>query len=126
MKSRGLTVVNYLMVAAFAVCAAVQLNDPDSILWIAIYALAAGICLGVGARLLPWWVPGAALVASISFGVVLATQAEGVKWADITSSLSMKTLEVEKAREAGGLIIVGIWMAVLTVVSRSNKGRGSA
>jgi hypothetical protein len=125
MKSRGLTVINYVMVAAFVLCAAVQLNDPDSWIWVGIYAVAAGISLGVGARLLPWWVPASALVASVTVGVVLATQAEGVSWDDLTSRLSMKTLEVEKAREAGGLLITGAWMGVLTFVAAKTKGKAA-
>lgn len=113
--------MNYAMVAALTLCAVVQYNDPDAWLWVAIYVVAAAICLGVGARLLPWWVPAVAAAAALVYGVIVGSQAEGVSWSDLTSSLSMKTLEVEKAREAGGLVITGVWLAVLTFVARARK-----
>jgi len=38
-------IINYILFGVFAIFAFLQLNDPDEILWFAIYLIVAGVCL---------------------------------------------------------------------------------
>jgi hypothetical protein len=97
--------------ALFALSAVVQLNDPDWLPWFAFYVAGGLACLAVprGTR---GWVPAVAL-ALIALGWAAGIAAGGLEpitWEELTGDLRMKTLNVERHREIGGL---GISAALL-------------
>jgi hypothetical protein len=119
-------IVNGVMAVLFAVAVAVQYNDPDPIRWMAIYGAAFIVTVMIAAR---GWAP--VFAAAIVGGIALAW---GVYWA-VTSGAplllyehmfdawEMKNTAIEEAREASGLLIVAVWMAVVGAVSA--RGRRS-
>ena len=113
------TVLNAIFLIIYLLCAAVQYNDTDAILWICWYLAAAGMCI-VEFRLEPprWppWVLAAISVAWI--GTLLPSIVGQVSLEDIFTSISMKTNTVEQAREIGGLLLVGLWAGVLSCRER--------
>lgn len=108
--------LNGLFFLAFCLSVAVQYNDPDPWSWSLLYGAAAGCCLAWQLGKLRW--PISALIASAAllWALWLMPQFIGkVEIADIFASLSMKTKDVEEAREAGGALLVFLWMFVLSV-----------
>ena len=107
------------MAALFAVCVVLQYNDPDPIRWMLIYGTAMGISillpfdrrvatagLAVGAIALVWAV---ILISGIWGKVALS---------DIVEKMSEKGGAVEEEREAGGMLIEGVWLALASLVRR--------
>jgi len=112
-------IVNALMVLLFASGVLVQVNDPDPIRWMAIYAAAAAVALtwavrgtvpavaplGVGLVALVW---GASMVAGgPGFGV----------YGGMFAAWEMDSVATEEAREGTGLLIIASWMGVLAWTS---------
>jgi hypothetical protein len=108
-----------IMAPIFLLSAGLQYNDPDPLRWIAIYAVAGGVCLlawldkpvrafavivGLGA--LAWALP-------LAYGVL-----DAVAVADLTLSMSDERPEIEEAREAVGLLIIAFAMGVIAVWPR--------
>lgn len=119
MKSKAITLLNYLMLIIFLLSVVVQYNDPDPFLWMGIYGLAAIICIFAVLDRLPWAMSALMALASLGFVLFLAPQVIGkVSFSELFGSMYMKSLVVEKAREMGGLLIVAVWMILLTVKVR--------
>ncbi len=101
------------MAALFGVCVALQYNDPDPVIWMAIYG--AGMLVSLA---LPSKKPAATL--GIVVGLVCAMWAGYLiykTWgliglSDLTSKMSEKGGAVEEGREAGGLAIEAVWLLV--------------
>jgi hypothetical protein len=115
MKTRAGRGVSAAMAVLFAFAALVQLNDPDPVRWFAIYAAAcaASIVAATGRRLpsVPF-----ALVSVIALVWAAAIVAGGPRADDygrMFEAWEMRSVPIEEAREASGLLIVGAWMAVL-------------
>lgn len=126
MRPKPFTILNYMMLVVFLLCVLVQFNDPDAGVWVGIYGLGAGTCVLAALKWLHWGLPTAVATVALVWGIVLASGVEGVTWSDLASSLSMKTLEVEEAREAGGLFILALWMGVLAVAARWSRRQPDA
>jgi hypothetical protein len=107
------------MAALFAVCLVLQYNDPDPVRWMIVYGTAMGISallpfdrrvaafgLAVGALALVW---AAILIYGIWGKVALS---------DVVEKMSEKGGAVEEEREAGGLLIEGIWLVLASVYRR--------
>ena len=110
---------NGLFLAAFLLSVAVQYNDPDASVWIALYLGAAGMCLTWYAGRLPRWLPGALLVLCLGWIAFLLPSIIGrVSPAEVVESLAMQSRAVEEAREIGGLLLVGFWAAILCAFPR--------
>lgn len=99
----------------FVLFAAFQYNDPDPQVWIPIYGLAAVACFmvyaGVGQ---PWFyavMGGFYVVAAI---YQWPPRFEGF----LFSEVGMRSLNIEMAREAGGLAICAAVMALLALLMR--------
>jgi hypothetical protein len=119
-------VVNGVMALLFAVAVAVQYNDPDPLRWMAVYGAAFVIALMVAVR------GRGPIVAAAGVGAVALVW--GLYWA-VTSgtpltlyehmfdSWEMKNTSIEEAREASGLFIVAIWMAIVAAQSRKQALR---
>jgi len=111
----AISILNSLFLLAYLLSAAVQYNDPDSLPWIAIYLAAAGMCIARFRNKLPRWMPLTLLTISLVWiGSLLPNVVGQVSMQDIIESISMRTKEIEEAREIGGLAFVAVWAAVLT------------
>ena len=115
---RGLRRVIDLLLAAFlAGCAAVQYNDPDPLLWIALYG-AGSVLLVLAAA--GWRRRWAVLVVLGAYAVVGATLLPGfVDWllhypgSDLTAPMAADRPHIEESRELVGLLIAAAFVAPL-------------
>ena len=119
MKSKVLTILNYSMLAVFLLCVVVQYNDPDPLGWSLIYSAAALNCLFAARWRFHWSMPALVIVVALVAAGTLAPNVIGkVSFGDIFASVRMKSIEVEQAREFGGLFIIATWMTVLLFTAR--------
>ncbi len=115
--------LNGLFLVAYLLSAAVQYNDPDTLPWIAIYLAAALMCLARFTGHQPVWLPATLLVISLAWAGFLLPEVFGqVSPQEVVESLSMRTREVEDAREIGGLLLVATWAAMLTALGFRERG----
>ena len=108
---------NVVAAALFTFAAAVQVNDPDPVLWIAIYA-AAAVVAGLAARrgAAPLLVAVCLGIAALVWGARVAASVPGVEtYTSMFDAWEMRSLAVEQAREASGLFLVAAWMAALVI-----------
>jgi len=108
-----MTVFNAIFLAAFALSALAQYNDPDALPWILIYVAAAAMCAAWYRRRCPRWLPVLLLVVSLVWIGALLPALGAVSFGQIFESVRMQTRAVEEAREIGGLALVAVWSAVL-------------
>lgn len=114
-RPTGFQVANGLAFVAFAASAAVQVNDPDPLRWIAIYAGAAAACLIPARHPIARTVPAAIGVIALVWALVLSPEVVGkTELPDLVAPMQDKTPEIEYGREMLGLLIAAAWMAVLT------------
>ena len=107
-------ILNYIFGAAFLLSALVQLNDPDPWLWTGFYLVACALCGLYALNKLSWQPPMLLAVLALGGSLWLLPQFLGqVDSAEIFESMTMQTRAVEEAREAGGALLVGLWMAAL-------------
>lgn len=103
-----------VMAALFLVAAVLQLNDPDPIVWMAIYAAAALACVLALGRGTPRWLTAAVGVVAVVWAATLAPRVLGaVAPGELFREMGMATLAIEEAREMLGLLIVGAGMLAL-------------
>jgi hypothetical protein len=113
------TVLNAIFLIIYLLCAAVQYNDTDAILWICWYLAAASMCIVEFRLEPPRWPPWVLAVISVAWiGTLLPSIVGQVSLEDIFTSISMKTDTAEQAREIGGLLLVGLWAGVLSYRER--------
>lgn len=94
--------------------AAVQVNDPDPLRWMAIYLAAAGGCLLAAMGRLRWRFPAAVALAAFLWAASLAPRVVPAFPArGLFGAWEMADARVEEARELAGLLIIGACMAVL-------------
>ena len=115
--------VNRIVALLFLVSAAIQYNDPDPWLWVAIYGSAAAACL-VWERNRRTW-PFAALVGLVAlvWGGMLTPVLADFRFGDLFRSMKAKTPAIELSRELLGLLIIAGWMGVLVFLSRRSARR---
>ena len=119
-------VVNGVMALLFAVAVAVQYNDPDPLRWMALYGAAFVIALmaavrGRGPIVAAACVGAVALVWGLYWAVSSGTAL--TLYEHMFDSWEMKNTAIEEAREASGLFIVAIWMAIVAAQSRKQALR---
>ena len=102
----GFRILNGLACVAFLSSAMLQLNDPDPIPWVALYASAAGLCFLP--RIRPAGYGFLGLIA-VGWSVHIARTGE---WGTPMAGGGGLFAE-EIVREIGGLWLVAGWMAVL-------------
>ena len=108
--------LNLLFLVAFLLSVMVQYNDPDPWGWALLYGLAAGCCVAFYLQSLYWPVSAVLAAAALAWCLWLLPQFIGqVELRDIFASLRMQTEAVEEAREAGGTLLVALWMLILSV-----------
>jgi hypothetical protein len=120
MKSKPFKILNYFMLVVYLYMVVVQYNDPDTLLWVSIYGIAAIICFLASRDRLHWGISAIMAGVALVWALTLAPDVIGkVSFSELFGNLYMKTLAIEQAREMGGLLIVAGWMIVLTLsVSR--------
>ena len=122
--SRGWRVGDALMLLLFTFGAVVQVNDPDPVRWIAIYALAAAACLLSLLRRLAWALPAFLCVVAMAWAATLAPRVVGrVPFHDMFGAFEMRNVGIEESREMYGLLIIAAWMIVLAVRARLRSDR---
>ena len=99
----------------FLLFAAFQYNDPDPEVWIPIYGIAAVACLMAYVGMARWWFLAAMAVLYVAAAVY---QWPPVFEGFLFSEVGMRSMNIEMAREAGGLGICAAVMVVLAVLSR--------
>ena len=111
--SRWFKLPCWVMAALFALCVALQYNDPDPIRWMLIYGAAMVI-----SALLPMKRDAAKLgivvaaVALVWAALLILGIYDKVTFSDVFLKMSEKGGAVEEEREAGGLLIEGVWLVV--------------
>ncbi|MBD2701781.1 transmembrane 220 family protein [Spirosoma sp. BT702] len=99
----------------FILFAAFQYNDPDPEVWIPIYGMAAVACFMAYAGVGRWWFFTAMAVMYIVAAVYQwPPQFEGF----LFSEMGMRSMNIEMAREAGGLAICALVMIILAFLVR--------
>ncbi|MEZ0607206.1 transmembrane 220 family protein [Fibrella sp. WM1] len=103
----------------FIMFAAVQYNDPDPQVWVPIYGFAAVACLlaciGFGGRHVPTWFYW--LMAVVYLGGAISQWPPSFE-GFLLNEVGMKTMNIELARESGGLAICALAMALLAWLGR--------
>ena len=100
----------------FLISAVLQYNDPDPLLWIAIYGIATIVTLGFLFNKVSYMVPAfVGLLGVIGFFLIFPEKFEGfaIGNGDIKN--------IEEAREAFGLLIIAIVMFVFALRIRCNN-----
>lgn len=114
---RLVTGINYFMILLFLLAAILQYNDIDAALWMVTYGVAAFFCiLWKWSPISHYWyiaVGSTCLVWAVSLLVFYADQ---LSWDGMFDSIQMKNNSVEIIREAGGLIVIAVWMGILAYV----------
>lgn len=112
----ALRVAAALMAIFFVYAAVVQLNDPDPVRWIAIYVAALGCSVGCA---FAW------RVRALSVATAVAGAAWAVGWWTILAKLpqfgKIPWIEIEEARELGGLLIVTAWTALVAAIGDARR-----
>lgn len=109
-------IADAMMLVLFAFSAVVQVNDPDPLRWIALYALAGAACGLSLARGRRWWFPATLGVIALGWALTLAPRVAGrVPFGDMFGAFEMRSTGIEESREMYGLLIVAAWMAVIAV-----------
>lgn len=105
------------MAGLFGLSALIQLNDPDPLLWIAIYAACTVCCLLAFTRIRTWLIPAIicalCLLWAASLIPAIYIESTTINWGEVIGSIEMKSMQSEIVREVGGLLIAAAWMLVL-------------
>jgi Transmembrane family 220, helix len=126
MTAKLWTVANAIMLALFALSVVVQYNDPDPIVWMAVYCAAAVLC-GLEMRSsTPLWAALALALGALAWAGFIALRVHDVPLGALVAAWEMKDVRIEEAREMYGLTIVGVWMlAVARAAWNRSRGRRS-
>ena len=126
MTGRWWTLANGTMLLMFLFSAAVQLNDPDPLVWMGIYGAAAVVCGLEIRRRAPFWAPVAVAVIALAWAGSLYYSANDVPVSSLFAQWEMRDLQIEEAREMYGLTIVAIWMIVIVGVGLARARRSGS
>jgi hypothetical protein len=113
---RALRLLDGLMVVLFGLSVIVQLNDPDPVAWIAIYAAAAVVSFLSMRGRLAWPFAAAVALAAAGWAVSIAPRVVGiVPFREMFGAFEMQNVGIEESREMYGLLLIAAWMAVAAV-----------
>ncbi|MFN0245479.1 MAG: transmembrane 220 family protein [Kofleriaceae bacterium] len=111
---------SWAMAVLFAVCVALQVNDPDPVRWMAIYGVAAVVSAALPAKRAAWMAGLLLGAGSFVWALALTLQVWGViEPADLVRKMSEKGGAVEVGREAGGLWIQAVWLLAASAFRRT-------
>jgi hypothetical protein len=107
-------IVSLIFGILFLLFAAVQYNDPDPQVWVPIYGIAALACLMAWVGMGQWWFfAGMTVVYALAAWNQWPPVFEGF----LLNEMGMKSINIELARESGGLAICAVAMGVLAYLS---------
>ena len=116
--------VNWLMCALFLLSVVVQWNDPDPVRWMAIYGAAFAACLATGLRTrVPAMAPLLVAGVALAWAIAIIDGGRTTGYSQMFDAWEMKSVNVELAREATGLLIAGGWMLVIAVAQHYGAGK---
>lgn len=119
MTSRWWRGMNAATTLLFAFAALVQLNDPDPLRWIAIYAAASIACAMSAWRRVHAAFPAIVGAIALAWAVALVPQVVGrVPFASMFAEFEMANVGIERSREMYGLLVVAAWMVVVARKAR--------
>jgi hypothetical protein len=122
--SRAWRAADAMVLLLFTFGAVVQVNDPDPVRWIAVYALAAAACLLSLLRRLHWALPALLGAVALAWAATLAPRVVGrVPFGEMFGAFEMRSVGIEESREMYGLLIIAAWMAVLALRARLGAAR---
>ena len=117
--------LNWVFFLIFLLGAVIQINDPDPIIWMAMWGAAAGACLlfglgltGSAFRAVPLLLGIIALVWAAMLIPEVVKSAGDLRWKEVFNVVTMSNIAVEWAREMGGLLIIAAWMGMIYRSSR--------
>jgi len=112
-------IVAGLMAALLAFAAAINFNDPDPVRWVAIYGAACAVSIVTAVTgAVPSAASAAIAAVALAWSLALATRVPSLEvYSHMLDEWEMKSPTIEEAREACGLFIVAVWMAVVTAVA---------
>ena len=118
------TVANAVLLLAFAASVIVQLNDPDPLGWMAIYGVAAAVCGLELKRRTRVWLPALLAAVALAWAATIAPRVLGkVPFGAMFEAFEMKDLAVEESREMYGLLLIGVWMAAVSLAAWRRQRR---
>ncbi|EDQ85450.1 uncharacterized protein MONBRDRAFT_11784 [Monosiga brevicollis MX1] len=136
---QSLSARTYLVLAGafFAACAWAQINDPDSLPWMAAYlglgtllnaVVVTGWTSGLLASVLPMVVGGILafaghLLYTIRTDLDVTPQGPSASWQDNAAALVWQILEHEQGREVGGLLLLAAHVGFLRALAGAQAGR---
>jgi hypothetical protein len=104
------------MLLLFTLGAVMQVNDPDPIRWVGVYALAAATYLLSLLRRMYWPLPALLCTVALAWAATLAPRVVGrVPFREMFGAFEMRTVGIEESREMYGLLILAAWTAALAV-----------
>lgn len=118
-KSNSIKWLNYSFIALLVSFAALQYNDPDSGLWITFYALGAYICFSNLFSVTKIRLVVITLFSAVLLFFLISNWPES--FSGFEQSAESPDVNVEKARESGGLIIIlnFIWLSTWMSLKKS-------
>jgi hypothetical protein len=126
MTGRLWTLANGIMLLMFLFSAAVQVNDPDPLVWMGIYGAAAAVCGLEIRRGAPLWAPVGVAVIALVWAGSLYYSANDVPVGSLFAQWEMRDIRIEEAREMYGLTIVAVWMIVIVSVRLARRRTGGS
>jgi len=109
---------NVIMLLLFVASALLQLNDPDPVVWVAVYAAAAVICAVELRGLVRPLYPALLSLTALAWAATIAPRVLGkVPFGAMFAEFEMRDLGVEESREMYGLVLVAVWMAAVALAA---------
>ena len=108
--------LNVMITVVFALCVAVQYNDPDAVVWMLIYAYAVVVTAMAAADRYTFFALLGFAGSFAGFVYLSPGFLEISDPMDLITDIRMDSEGVEEAREAGGLLISSLWLLVLSIV----------
>ncbi|MBC9867969.1 MAG: hypothetical protein F7O42_08860 [Opitutae bacterium] len=114
--------LNWIFFLIFLLGAVLQFNDPDPVIWMAMWGAAAGACLLFGLGIIFRAVPLAIGIVALVWAAILIPEvvksAGDLHWKEVFNVVTMSSMEIEWVREMGGLLIIAAWMGIIYLSSR--------
>lgn len=111
---------SWLMAVLFAICVALQYNDPDPIRWMVIYGAAMVVSALLPAKRGLWQLGVLVGCTALVWAIVLTMHVWGViHLDDLFLKMSEKGGAVEEGREAGGMWIEAVWLLAACAFRRT-------
>ena len=112
------TIANVVMLVAFVFSVIVQFNDPDPLLWAAIYAAAALACALEMRRRVHPLLPGTIAAICLVWAATIAPRVLGkVRFGAMFAEFEMANTGIEESREMYGLAFIAIWMIAVAIAA---------